>query len=478
MPPAGWSEPPTHRDCSISGCVFSNRNPTTPREQQRNQVGNEVKDEKMPEQHNSMTFGRILTLFLVAVLICGFIAFKACRTPQGGHKYPAKIAAAQPDPHMEEREQLKTAIVIAGTPLEDGPEPKTMDFNYQKGRFLALYEQRKLTTSNPYLSKSWVNIQSNTDTGIATLQRISELENVNAFSEAANLAAHDEALNGAVLLAGHYTDIAQAKARFLETEGHLNDAIASLKEAVNALSQNQLPKMVEVKYFPSWEGVYPGDMLLVKNTSGAPIEHASIIVSVRMSDSPTQTHVHYVDHWAVGAKLGTIYPYLNSEYANSQTGDHPESVDVTVFLPTGTSNTTIPLGPAEWEQITRNYCTDTHIEGEFLGPYTEDSTNRIVHSGYKLTLTGPNSLPLDSVDIKFTWAGQGVRTYHYSAQQWEKMKLGDNPYRDPSLDEDQTNPVPSLESRQHVPSNIDIVVHLSGTSYTPPVDTHGVPPSQ
>jgi hypothetical protein len=435
----------------------------------------------MSEQQNAMTFGRTVALFLIAVLICAFIAFtaKGCRRPPRVRKDAAKIVTPLPDESSEQREQLKNAIVIAGTPLEEGPEPRTMDFNYQKGRFLALYEQRKLETKNPYLSKSWINIQSNTDTGIAILQRISELENVNAFSEAANLAAHDQTLNGAVLLAGHYTDVAQARAKFLETEADLNIAIASLKEAVNALSQNQLSKMVDVKYLPSWEGAYPGDMLLVKNSSRTPIEHASVIVSVKMSDGPTQTHVHYVDHWLPGANLGAIYPYRDTDYANSETSDHPEGVDVTIFLPSGTSHTSIPLGPEEWDRITRSYCKDVHIQGEFLGPYTEDVSNKIGHSGYKLTLTGL-SLPLDSVDIKFTWSRDNIQTFHYSAKQGEKLEIGPrgNPYRNASLDEDRANPIPSAERRQRSPSAIDIIVHLSGTSYTPPVDTQGVPSSQ
>jgi hypothetical protein len=437
----------------------------------------------MAGQSNYMSFGRILALFITGVAVCALMVFspRIIRYLKSHSNASMTRASSSPppDPLAEQRVELEEAIVAAGTPLSQSSEPQTMDFDAEKGRFWALYKQRKLEFKNIELTKAWAHIQSDVDSGIATLQKIAELDGKHVFAEAAEAANHDESLKSALLLAAHFTEESQAIKSLFNTERDLDASIASLQEVVNDLTRNTLSPQVSVKYLPSWEGTYSHDMLIIKNTSGAEIERASIIVSVKMNDA-TFTHVHYVNHWAKDSTVHTYYPYSATDYAQAQTGEHPEHVEVTVFQETGTSHTSYELTPDEWDHIVQSYCRDLNIniKGEFLGHYPLYGTNNFAPLGYKWTWTGTGRLPIEAVDIKFTWADGHASAFSHTLLPEERYPTRELPIRDPQLNEDPTAAIPSQENQQHLPSKIDVVLHLSGTRYTPKIDTQGVPSSQ
>jgi hypothetical protein len=418
----------------------------------------------MAKQGSSRIIGLAVVCIVLAagigwVVVAGFHAGKRLVTEWAAEWQEHKTAA--------QWEELRKAVVVAGTSLVENPQMQPRDYEDEAARFVSLHNSAKLEIQNPELIKVWGQIQVDTSRGLLILEKIAEIDNnkpsgyeilAKGLKDAATDAAQD---NNRAVRDFWTTTLERIRMEaeksdrekiFRETEASLNDSVGGLQRVAAGLSGKELPNTVSVQYFPSWEGRLWGDAVEVENTSDGALDNAIVVVAVRMTDGSSKTHVHYVDHWQSGARLKAWYPYKPTDYASAQTGDNPGNVDVAVYQPGGTAKATYTLTQEKWDEIVKGYCSRLTFSGNYLQPFPGDEEIDH-HSGFQFMFEGLPTLPVESVEVRFTSSTRDVRsvTVHYAPG--TELRAG------------RFSALRSADLDGPDPSHIDYILRFSGTKY-------------
>jgi hypothetical protein len=351
------------------------------------------------------------------------------------------------------------AAVIAGTRLVDHPQRQAMDYDAEASRLVAIYDSRAQTFENPELTTAWSAIETQSATGMEILNRIGVIDQTKpsgwvilAHELQQDQAANQQGANEIIQRISNEIDIASLEGDFRQNERNLDNSIAGLDAVGEGLSHDDLGSVLSVDYYPAWDGVYWGDALSVQNTSGNTVENAVLVAAVHMSDGTSRTHLHYVDQWPSGATLQALYPYQPTDYANSQTANHPDNVSVEMFVRNGIARSGFALDDDAWAQKVRGYCSGVNFgNSKYLGPYTDSSGS--YDAGFQLQFQGLSLLPLTSVEVKFD---QGTAT--------ERDAVWTPSFRLVSGQSDNSQRTSALDGA--TPGHIDLILHFAETSWT------------
>ena len=384
----------------------------------------------------------------------------------GGGFYLVEILIPQWRAEQEQRAlaeqwaELRRAVVVAGTPLVDSPKLKVMDYNAQASRLLALRNNSSQNFENVELSKTWAQIETDTSEGLVILQRIGHLEanKPSGYQILAQSLSKDEQTNQQAATdlekrIADEVDIADLEAQFRATEAKLNDSIADLQNVASGLSRTELPSAPSIQYYPSWMGTYANDTVQVTNSSSSDLQDAIVFVTVHMKDGSTRVHPHYVDRWQSKASLGADYTYQATDFASSQSGDAPDNIEVAAYTPSGTAKATYTLTPDEWDRIVKSYCSGIQFSGNLLDPYDETYTNQHYDSGYQFQFQGLPTLPVTSVEVRFTSDVDG--------------SIHDKVWLNPAarLSAGKPWPLRDAELNHDGPVHADLILRFAGTNY-------------
>jgi hypothetical protein len=405
----------------------------------------------MTEQGKSSVIGWIVGLVFAAIL-AGFLI---------EHLWTSWIARVNDEKTTARYEEFRKAVVIAGTPLVDSPPTQSVDYNAAASRLLALYNNRALTFDNPELSKDWAQIETATSTGMQILNRIGTIDQTkpSGYQILANAVQNDpqanqQASNEMVARLMSEFDKANLEQQYRQTGDGLDTSIGALGSAGDGLTHTDLANAVSVSYLPAWDGTYWGDVLEVANTSGNALQNAVVVATVRLTDGTVKSHVHYVDQWQAGAKLRAIYSYGSTDYANAQTGNHPENVDVALYVRGGEARSSYALTTPEWEKAVQSYSAGSSFTGHYLAGYSD--SNGTYPAGFELQYQGGlPTLPVTSVEVRFS-SDTDSATPDYVWTPSDRMVAGTvYPIRADALNGD-------------TPGHIDLIVHFAETDYTEP----------
>ena len=402
--------------------------------------------------------GRTIAFLVVAT----GIGWGVVRLFSAGQDFVTRLEGQWEDQKRAARwEELRKTVVLAGTPLVEKPETSVRDFQAQEARLLALHNSGKLEADNPELVKAWARIETAADTGLLILERIREIDNHKPSGPEilGKIVADDEKTNREFweTLASRLNsevDKSNLKSEFRKAEQDLNAAIGDLQRMADVLSGRELPNGISVQYWPSWEGTVWGDTFEVQNASDSALQNAVVFTTVHMSDGSSRVHVHYVEQWQSGAWLKAVYPFEAGDYANAETGSHPDNVDVTLYLPSGRVKTSYALTAEEWDKKVGAYCGGLIFSGNYLGAF-ENSEGR--HPpGFQFQFQGLSTLPVASVEVRFTSGSGEIRSGVGYYEPGTKLASGEfHPVRSPQLDSETPDP----------PSHIDYILRFAGVNY-------------
>lgn len=407
----------------------------------------------MANEGRSLLIGRVLTFLAVCAVVVWAGAYLFHAGQELLDRREAREAAAKWD-------ELKSATVIAGTPLMEQPQLVAHDYNYEVARLLALHNSRNLTFTNAALIKAWAQIESDTSRGILLLERIGTIDdNKPSILGILAKATQDDDNAGQKALAASVRriimrlDESDLEKQFRDTEASLNTSIGGLQAVADGLSHKEKPGIVSVKYFPSWDGIFSSDTVQLQNMSSDTLENATVIVTVKMKDGSSRVHLHYVDKWQTGSKLKAFYPYQATAYANAQAGANPGSIDAAIYMLSGTTRSTYALTPEEWDNTVKHYCSGLTFNGSYLGPYSD--SEGLHPSGFQFQFHGLPELPIKSVEVRFTSStGGDPRSEVFTYQEAGRRLAGEEIYK--------------LRSKQldgDTPGHIDYILRFSGTNY-------------
>jgi hypothetical protein len=390
---------------------------------------------------------------LVGAVIAGLIA--------RNHLVPQKDLMAI------RREELKSAVRLAGTPLVETPPLQTLDYGAEASRLVAIYQKRDMEFDNPELTKAWAQIETDVDGGLLILKQISIIDRekpsgVEIVSDA--LQNDDKEKQDAFWSSIGVRVVSEAgkiqlEDKFREAEAHLDASIASLQDVAQGLSPQPLPNTISVRYLPSWQGRLVGDLVEIQNASGDTLEDATIFVTAHDSNGNSKVHLHYADQWPSGATLRALYPYRSTDYANSQSLENPASVDVAVYSPAGHAQASYALTQDEWDSLIKEYCARLVFTGQDLSPYVEDVTNQRYASGYELQFQGLPTLPVKSIQLRFLSNSGETRTADFTIPSGVIEAGKPLPLRSELLDGDP-------------PDHVEYTLNFNGTTYQQTVQAH------
>jgi hypothetical protein len=405
----------------------------------------------MPTKSNSIT-GRLVVFLLCAGIAIGAISYAYSLAERVMQQLEEKKKA-------EQWQELRRAVVLAGTPLVGSPQTDARDYNEQASRLTAIRDGGNLELKNPELIKAWGQIEAAAEHGLLILRRIGEIDSnkPSGYEIVAKYATSDENSSGDFWKAlgerlSREADKSQLEEEFRQTELNLNSAAEQLREIANGLSRKDLPGRISVEYTPSWQGTFWGDTVEIRNTSDETLEQAILFVTVHMKSGASKVHVHYANEWPSGGTLKALYPYTSTDYANAQTGDDPESVEAVLYLPSGRATTSYFISPEKWDDKVRAYCSSLGFSGNYLASYVDDSGQRFP-AGFQFQFQGVPTLPVKSVEVRFTSATGTIQSAVGTYDQSTRLKSDlMSSFRSPQLDGDQ-------------PSHIDFVLSFRGTNY-------------
>ncbi len=388
----------------------------------------------------------VLMLLVVAGVVIGLAVVA----------YQEKLKEQEIAAHWQEYWKV---AVVTGTRLAADAPPHDMDYDAEASRLVAIYDSRAQTFQNPELTTSWAAIETQTAKGMTILNRIGLIDETkpSGWQILANEMQKDPAANqqgDADFLQRISSEIDKLSLEgdFRQTESNLNSAISSLVGIGEGLDHKDLGSAIGVNYYPSWDGAYWGDSLLVQNTSGGVLQNAIVATTVHMSDGTTRSHLHYVDQWPAGATLAAVYSYEGTSYSNPQTANHPTSADVDLFVLNGMAKGSYALSDDAWAQKIQGYCSKlTFNNSQYLGPYADSSGN--YDAGFQLQFQGLPELPITSVDLKFDKDTATERDAVWTPSTPMVSASTDHAMRGPSLDGD-------------TPTHIDLVLHFAETTWT------------
>src|SRR5277367_630236 len=392
-----------------------------------------------------------LLIFLVVLVVVVWVAVKLVP----GHSEKDRLA--------RQREELRKAVVTAGSPLVDDPQMQATDYSAAAMKLAALYGNRKLEFDDPELSKTWAQIETQADEGLMMLQRIARVDNEtpSGYEVVARVLEDDNSNNqddsplareGAAWIAMKL-DESQMEGKFRAAEEKLDTSLGGLQTIADGLSRNELQSAIAVDYLPSWEGTFWGDEVEVQNTSGTTLENAAVFVTVHQNEGGSKTHLHYVKQWPNGAKLRALYAYSATDYEDAQAVANPDSVDVAVYVPAGTARAKYVLTPEEWDKRVEAYCSGLTFTGNYLAPYAEDISNQQYHAEYQFSFQGIKTLPVKSVELRFTSSSGAVQSAVWTPNQMQRLTAGQPfPIRSELLDGD-------------APAHIEYIVSFPDSGY-------------
>jgi len=359
----------------------------------------------------------------------------------------------------EQWQELRRAVLLAGTPLAEDPPSNVRDYKDQVSRFMAIHNAGNLDVKNPELIKVWAHIEASAETGLMILQRIGEIERdkPSGYELFAKYVTSDENSSHEFWPAladrlRREADKSRLEAQFRETELNLNSAAGELQAVANGLSHKDRTGGISVEYTPSWQGIFLGDTVEVRNTSDQVLEPALLFVTVRMKGGASNVHIHYTNQWQSGTTLKALYRYLPTDYANSQTGSDPENVEAAIYLPNGTAVASHLISSEEWDKKVRGYCSGLRFGGNYLAAYADDSGQRF-NAGFQFQFQGLPMLPVKSLEVRFTSPTGEIQSATGNYDPGSRLKSGEPyPLRSPQLDGVQ-------------PSHIDYVLSFWGTNY-------------
>jgi hypothetical protein len=325
-------------------------------------------------------------------------------------------------------EDLRKTVVIAGSPLVQRPQVSMRDYHNEAVRLVALRKAEKIQIDNPELVKQWEKIEEEADSGLETLRRIGRIDNnkPSGYEIIAELPDDNWEKPAARRVAAELEE-SDLKSEFRKTELALEMSIGNLQQIANAISRQETPNLIVVRYWPSWEGTLVGDTVEVQNTSDRTLENAVVFVKVQSSGGDWKVHAHYVNHWPSGEKLSAVYPYYATDYAAPETGADPNNVEVWVYLPSGTARATYTLTPEDWDRAVMSYCSRvTFSNGMYLGAFT-DGSNLRQPAGFQFQFDGLPTLPVKSVEVHFTTSTGDVQAVNFTYPAGNKLSSG-RPY--------------------------------------------------
>ncbi len=321
------------------------------------------------------------------------------------------------DPAEAARREFVRAAQIAGTPLVENPADKPVDFNDAWDHALRIFQYRDWNIGNLELARAWLGIENEAQNCLLILQRISEIDRTKPpgiellgkyLDASSSNATESQKMDATVTVLERLkmeADKTQLQQQFRNAEAKLYNSVGSLGDAGNSLSPNRISNAIAIDYWPSWRGVYAGDLFEAHNTSGGDVEYAAMVVTVHYASGNSLTHIHCIDRWPNGTWLAASYPYFGSDYAYARTFDDPQSVDAALYLPSGTATASYLLTQEEWGKILESYCSHLKFRGQFLGAYT-DPQGQVQPPGFQFSFTGLSQLPAKSVEIRF-WSSDG-----------------------------------------------------------------------
>jgi hypothetical protein len=391
-----------------------------------------------------------LTLAFVAIAVVGGIVIEHVVAALMHDRAEQQITARW--------EEFHKAAVIAGTALVDSPPTQAMNYGTEASRLLAIYGDRTVTFQNPELAKAWTQIETDTGTGMQILHRIGFIDQTkpSGYEILANAMQNDrqanqEASNELVARLMNEFDKANLEQQFRQTADGLDTSIGALGQAGDGLTHEDLGSALSVGYLPSWDGTYWGDVLAVANTSGSALQNAVVVATVRMSDGSSKVHVHYVDQWQTGATLRALYPYGGTDYANTGTGNHPENVDVALYVRDGEARSSYALTAEEWGKRIQGYSAGASFSGHYLAGYSDG--NGTYPGGFQLEYQGSlPTLPVTSVEVRFSTDGSSDAPDYVWTPGARLVAGTDYPIRADALNGD-------------TPGHIDLTIHFAETDY-------------
>jgi hypothetical protein len=355
-------------------------------------------------------------------------------------------------------EEFRNAAVVSGTALVADPARQDTDYSAAASRLLALYNNRTLTFQNPELTKAWAQIETETGAGMQILNRIGAIDQTkpSGYQILANAVQNDpeanrEAGNDFISRLASEFDKASLEQQFRQTADGLEASIGTLGQAGDGLTHGDMSNALAVQYLPSWDGTYWGDLLKITNTTGNALQNAVVVATVRQSDGSSRVHVHYVDQWQAGATLEALYPYGSTDYADAETGNRPENVDVALYVRNGEARSSYALTPQEWEKRVQGYSGGVSFTGHYLGSYSD--TNGSYPPGFQLHYEGNlPTLPVTSVEVRFSYDTNSAIPDYVWTPSGPLASGTEYPIRNAALSGDN-------------PGHIDLTVHFAETDY-------------
>ncbi len=355
-----------------------------------------------------------------------------------------------PDPF----EEWRAAVRLVGVPLSIQAAEEPDDFDAEWNRLSAIYKYRDWPIHGTALSQAWNGIEQNTIKALNILTIIAEIDNhkpggfdILVKSLRNNDTEDKRNDRDSTIETRLLAELGKAalKSGFRDAEDNLSNAISYLLSVQRDISRQRVSIPIAIDYHPSWQGVYPNDLIRIQNTSATDFSDGIVVVSVHMSNGRTFTHVHSVDQWKSGSALQGFYPYFDSDsgYINARTGEHPERVDVAAYFLYGSAlavaNSTYTLTPDLWAKIVQDYCSRVTYRGNYLGGYTESNsdsnTSQYYPAGFQFSFDGLRTLPIKSVVIRFWTSTNGVKSARWTYDAGSPVGSGRlQAFRSPQLD--------------------------------------------
>ncbi len=134
---------------------------------------------------------------------------------------------------------------------------------------------------------------------------------------------------------------------------------------------------------------------------------------------------------------------------------------VLVALGTGTARAEYALTPDEWDKIVKSYCSGLDFSaGHYLASYVESESNERYPAGFQLQFRGLPTLPVKSVEVRFTSDSGSVQAVTFTYKPGAQLTSGEQyPLRSADLDSE-------------TPVHIEYLVRFSETNYEEDVQAY------
>ncbi|HVZ85133.1 MAG TPA: hypothetical protein VG893_15770 [Terracidiphilus sp.] len=404
----------------------------------------------------------VFLLIVIIVLLVRFSGNKNGDRDQEARAEAARIAAQ----HFAE---LRLAAVTAGFHLDSAAHSQDPDYNAESGRLLAINAKSSQQFTNPELSKAWAQIVADSGAGMVILERIGRIdaEKPSGYEILSKALQDDspeqerEVERAASARIADEMDKAALQQDYRETESQLDNAIGALAQIAEGLGEPASNAALGVQFYPSWDGTYWGDEVVVQNNSAASLDNAVEVVTVNYANG-SRTHVHYSDAWPAGASLKAMYPYRDSDYVAGQAtpaGLRPQSVDVAVYTAGGVAHGDLPVTDASWDDTIRSYCAKLTFSAQYLGAYTDDDGQQFA-PGFKFAFQGLNGLPIRAVTAQITDAAGASHSVRWSYDAGAHLNPGD----EQALRSDLVDASP--------PAHLAFTLSLADSGYEPTVTVY------